>query len=53
MAAVASGSNLSFGHDAGLHDCLLCLQVRELATKVKALKKVGEKSPFVAVELKK
>ena len=28
-------------------------QVRELATRVKALKKVGEKNPFVAVELKK
>ena len=41
------------GHDAGFACCCCCLQVRELATKVKALKKIGEKSPFVAVELKK
>jgi uncharacterized protein (DUF934 family) len=32
---------------------LASFQVRELATRVKALKKIGEKSPFVAVELKK
>jgi len=37
----------------GLHDVHACPQVRELATRVKALKKIGEKSPFVAVELKK
>ena len=32
---------------------LVCVQVRELATKVKALRKAGEEKPYVAVDLKK
>ena len=53
MAAVASGNDCCMIMMHNLHVVRSCLQVRELATKVKALKKIGEKSPFVAVELKK
>ena len=53
MAAFASGSNCGMFMMHGLHVVRSCLQVRELATRVKALKKIGEKTPFVAVELKK
>ena len=53
MAAFASGSDCGVFMMHGLHVVCLCLQVRELATRVKALKKIGEKTPFVAVELKK
>ena len=53
MAAVASGRNCGLVMMLDVHVVRFCLQVRELATRVKALKKIGEKSPFVAVELKK